>query len=143
MINRHGAHGRAGAASYLERQAGEDELRVHHFLQIRQVLRVQHLALPARLMRPIALVRKRPGGIHARRIDADVDAAPIRQPRHGRLAQARIRIEPGMKIPAVIRLVVARPDENGSFVRRLQIRLRARLFQVRRLHPVLGVAEAG
>ena len=32
VINRHGAHGRACAASYLERQAGEDELRVHHFL---------------------------------------------------------------------------------------------------------------
>ena len=59
VINRHRAHGRAGAASYLERQAGEDELRVHHFLQIRQVLHVQHLTLPARLMRPVALVRKR------------------------------------------------------------------------------------
>ena len=86
MINRHGAHGRAGALAYLERQAGEDELRVHHFFQIRQVLHVQDLPLPARLMRPVALVRKRMGGIHARRIDADVDAALIRQPRHGRLA---------------------------------------------------------
>ena len=59
VINRHGAHGRACALAYLERQAREDELRVHHFFQIRQVLHVQDLPLPARLMRPIALVRKR------------------------------------------------------------------------------------
>ena len=56
VINRHGAHGRARPTPYLERQAREEELRVHHLFQVPQVLHVQHLALPADFMRPVALV---------------------------------------------------------------------------------------
>ena len=80
MINRHGAHGRTRAAAYLERQAREDELRVHHLFQVREVFHVQHLALPAHFMGPVALVPEGLGGVHARRVDADVDAAPVRVP---------------------------------------------------------------
>ena len=141
MIDRHGAHGRAGAAAYLERQAREDEPGVHHLFQVREVLHVQHLALPAHFMGPVALVAEGLGGIDARRVDADVDAAPVRKPVHPRLADSGIGIQPVVVIPAVVRLVVARPDEHAALIRHLEARPGARLFQVRRLHPVLGVAE--